>query len=99
MHLVERLIGEETIRYFDFLIEDHNLPPVPDNHRPHLVEAAMQVARHRLPCQAVCLAQAAVAGGLRCWPRAPLRRPTRLPRALPMTPRSPSGRYLPGTCS
>ncbi|MFI7058334.1 hypothetical protein ACIBLB_40325 [Streptosporangium canum] len=74
LHLVERLIGEETIRYFDFLIEDHNLPPVPDNHRPRPVEAAMQVARHRRLGQTYCLAwQAArdAAVGAQKHPRAP----------------------------
>ncbi|MEV6866664.1 hypothetical protein AB0M44_37420 [Streptosporangium subroseum] len=74
LRLIERLIGEETIRYFDFLIEDHNLPPVPDNHRPRLVEAAMQVARHRRLGQTYCLAwQAArdAAVGAQKHPRAP----------------------------
>jgi hypothetical protein len=47
LDLLVRIIAEETVRYFDFLIDLHNLPPVPDNHRPRLVVAAQRAAAHR----------------------------------------------------
>jgi hypothetical protein len=49
-HLVEvavEVLVEETIRYFEHLLDEHHLPEVPDNHRDKLVEAAHEVARVR----------------------------------------------------
>lgn len=45
--LVSKLIALETVRYFDHQLEQHNMPRVPENHRPRLVEAAEKVAQSR----------------------------------------------------
>lgn len=49
-------LADEAARYFDFQIEDKNLPPVPEQHRPRLREAARKAAEYmplgRLYCQA-----------------------------------------------
>ncbi len=59
-NLAERLIAGETVRYFDMLLHVHNLPPVADNHRPRLVEAARLVARARPLGEAYCVVWRAV---------------------------------------
>jgi len=45
--LVVELLAEETLRYLAVLLEEHNLPQVPENHWDKLVEAAYAVARIR----------------------------------------------------
>lgn len=41
------VLAEETVRYFEYLLDEHNLPAVPDNHRDKLVEAAHTAASVR----------------------------------------------------
>lgn len=45
--LVVELLAEETLRYLAVLLDEHNLPQVPENHWDKLVEAAYEVARIR----------------------------------------------------
>jgi hypothetical protein len=45
--LIVELLAEEALRYLAALLDEHNLPQVPENHWDKLVEAAYEVARHR----------------------------------------------------
>lgn len=47
LDLVVELIAEETLRYFRFQLERHNLPEVPANHVARLAEAARRLAAER----------------------------------------------------
>ncbi|MCW2695904.1 MAG: hypothetical protein JWR62_989, partial [Modestobacter sp.] len=47
LDLVAALIAAEAVRYFDFQISVHNLPPVPDNHRARLLDAAARLGAVR----------------------------------------------------
>lgn len=53
--LVE-VIASETLRYFAFQLDLHNLPDVPENHTPRLVEAATRLASERSLAEAYNLA-------------------------------------------
>lgn len=54
--LLADTIADEAVRYFDYQIEDKSLPPVPEQHRPRLRDAARKAADYmslgRLYCQA-----------------------------------------------
>ncbi|MEY9911862.1 hypothetical protein ABIA35_008119 [Catenulispora sp. MAP12-49] len=54
--LLADAIADEAVRYFDHQIDDKSLPPVPEQHRPRLREAARKAAGYmslgRLYCQA-----------------------------------------------
>lgn len=47
LDLVTTLIAAETVRYFEFQLDTHNLPPVPDNHRARMTEAASRLGEVR----------------------------------------------------
>lgn len=47
LDVVVEVIASETLRYFAFQLELHNLPEVPENHAPRLVEAAKRLAGER----------------------------------------------------
>ena len=42
--LIGAVVAAETLRYFQFQLDLHNLPPVPDNHQARLAEAAARLA-------------------------------------------------------
>ena len=54
--LLADTIADEAVHYFDYQIADKSLPPVPEQHRPRLREAARKAADYmslgRLYCQA-----------------------------------------------
>jgi hypothetical protein len=43
----QELIADEALRYFHHRLEELHLPPVPENHRARLAEAAHKTAAHR----------------------------------------------------
>ncbi len=45
--LVIEVLAEEAMRYLEVLLDEHNLPEVPDNHRDKLKQAAYDVAATR----------------------------------------------------
>ena len=47
LSLVTTLIAAETVRYFEFQLDTHNLPPVPDNHRARMTEATTRLGEVR----------------------------------------------------
>lgn len=47
LELVQDLIAWETRRYFDCQLEEHNLPPIPENHEARFDEAAQRLAAVR----------------------------------------------------
>ncbi|MCX4469374.1 hypothetical protein OOK41_03435 [Micromonospora sp. NBC_01655] len=47
LELVQDLIAWETRRYFDFQLEEHNLPPIPENHEARFDEVARRLAAVR----------------------------------------------------
>lgn len=47
LELVQDLIAWETRRYFDFQLEEHNLPPIPENHEARFDEVARRLAAAR----------------------------------------------------
>ena len=74
--LLADTIADEVVRYFDYQIEDKNLPPVPEQHRPRLRDAARKAADYlslgRLYCQAWRAAQlGAVAAQRHGMPNSP----------------------------
>jgi hypothetical protein len=47
VEMAVELLAEEAIRYFEYLLDQHKLPGVQENHRDKLVEAAYAAARVR----------------------------------------------------
>ncbi|MFF4879464.1 hypothetical protein [Micromonospora sp. NPDC000668] len=47
LELAQDLIAWETRRYFDFQLEEHNLPPIPKNHEARFDEVARRLAAVR----------------------------------------------------
>lgn len=45
--LMIEVLAEEAIRYLEVLLDEHNLPNVPDNHRDRLKQAAYDIAATR----------------------------------------------------
>lgn len=47
LDLVSEVIAAETLRYFQFQLDEHNLPPVPDNHQVRIEDAAERLGQVR----------------------------------------------------